>query len=111
MPVLASSLQSLGIDYFTHIDYAIYNIKGASNLFAVDFFKNDDGTKPVGQFIRTLDVKMKAKVVLDLHRLEMLGNEAREPLSKHLEDDIFEISLPPLSIFPRAYAFYLHEYP
>ncbi|MEE8886407.1 MAG: type II toxin-antitoxin system RelE/ParE family toxin [Eubacteriales bacterium] len=26
-----------------------------------------------------------------MHRLEMLGNEAREPLSKHLEGDIFEL--------------------
>ena len=34
---------------------------------------------------------MKAKVVSDLNRLEMLGNEAKEPLSKHLEDDIFEL--------------------
>lgn len=34
---------------------------------------------------------MKAKVVSDLHRLEMLGNDARAPLSKFLEDDIFEL--------------------
>lgn len=39
----------------------------------------------------SLDTKMKAKVVSDLHRLEMLGNEARAPLSKFLEDDIFEL--------------------
>lgn len=60
-------------------------------MFSVNFYRKDDGTKPVGQFIRNLDVKMKAKVVSDLHRLEMLGNEARAPLSKHLEDDIFEL--------------------
>lgn len=60
-------------------------------MFSVDFYREEDGSKPVGQFIRSLDVKMKAKVVSDLHRLEMLGNEAREPLSKHLEDDIFEL--------------------
>lgn len=60
-------------------------------MFDVNFFKEEDGTKPVGQFIRTLDVKMKAKVVSDLHKLEALGNEAEEPLSKHLEDGIFEI--------------------
>ena len=58
--------------------------------FSVDFFKEDDGTKPVGTFIKSLDVKMKAKVVADLHLLEEYGNMAREPLSKHLEDDIFE---------------------
>lgn len=60
-------------------------------MFSVDFYREEDGSKPVGTFIRNLDVKMKAKVVSDLHRLEMLGNEARAPLSKHLEDDIFEL--------------------
>lgn len=60
-------------------------------MFSVNFYREDDGSKPVGQFIRSLNVKMKAKVVSDLHRLEMLGNEARAPLSKHLEDDIFEL--------------------
>lgn len=34
---------------------------------------------------------MKAKVVADLHLLEEYGNMAREPLSKHLEDGIFEV--------------------
>ena len=59
--------------------------------FSVDFFKEDDGTKPVGIFIRSLDVKMKAKVVANLHLLEEYGNLACEPLSKHLEDNIFEV--------------------
>ena len=59
--------------------------------FSVDFFKEDDGTKPVGIFIKSLNVKMKAKVVSDLHLLEEYGNMAREPLSKHLEDGIFEV--------------------
>lgn len=38
--------------------------------FKVDFYKKDDGTKPVGQFIRSLDLKMKAKVVANMHLLE-----------------------------------------
>ena len=38
--------------------------------FKVDFYKKEDGTKPVGQFIRSLDIKMKAKVVADMHLLE-----------------------------------------
>ena len=59
--------------------------------FSVDFYKDDDGTKPVGIFIRSLEVRMKAKVVADLHLLEEYGNMAREPLSKHLDDGIFEI--------------------
>ena len=61
------------------------------DIFKVDFYKKEDGTKPVGQFIRGLDVKMKAKVVANMHLLEEYGNMAREPLSKELEDGIFEL--------------------
>lgn len=59
--------------------------------FRVDFYKKEDGTKPVGQFIRSLDLKMKAKVVANMHLLEEYGNMAREPLSKELGDGIFEL--------------------
>ncbi|WP_408070141.1 type II toxin-antitoxin system RelE/ParE family toxin [Butyrivibrio sp. JL13D10] len=74
-------------------DYVIYNIKKGllvSN-FKVDFYKEIDGKKPVGVFIRSLDIKMKAKVVANLHLLEEYGNLAREPLSKELEEGIFEL--------------------
>ena len=59
--------------------------------FSVDFYREDNGSKPVGQFIRTLPSRMKAKVIGDLELLEEYGNLAREPLSKHLEDGIFEL--------------------
>ena len=59
--------------------------------FSVEFFREDDGTKPVGQFIRSLPTKLKAKVVGDLNILEEYGISAREPLSKFLEDGIFEL--------------------
>lgn len=59
--------------------------------FKVDFFREVDGTKPVGQFIRSLNIKMKAKVVANMHLLEEYGNNAREPLSKELEEGIFEL--------------------
>ncbi len=75
-----------------YIAYATYSIYVECNmLFVVDFFREADGTKPVAQFIRTLPVKLKAKVVADLHLLEEYGNKAREPLSKSLGDGIFEI--------------------
>ena len=59
--------------------------------FKVDFYREEDGSKPLGVFIRSLDMKMKAKVVANLHLLEEYGNQAREPLSKMLDDGIFEI--------------------
>ncbi len=61
--------------------------------FKVDFYKEEDGSKPVGQFIRSLDIKMKAKVVANMHLLEEYGNMAREPLSKDLGGGIFELRI------------------
>lgn len=59
--------------------------------FKVDFYREADGSKPVGVFIKSLKVKMKAKVIANLQLLEEYGNMAREPLSKELEDGIFEL--------------------
>ena len=59
--------------------------------FRVDFFTEDDGTKSVAEFIKSLNKKLGAKVISDLNILEEYGNLAREPLSKYLEDGIFEI--------------------
>lgn len=46
--------------------------------YRIYFFKEADGTKPLAQYIKTLDLKLKAKVVTDLHILEELGNLARD---------------------------------
>ncbi len=59
--------------------------------FRVDFYRDVNGNKPLGEFIRSLDIKMKAKLVASLHLLEEYGNLAREPLSKYLGDGIYEI--------------------
>ncbi len=70
-------------------NYAIYSMT-RGEMYRVDFYQMENGTKPVGEFIRTLRVELRAKVVSDLYRLELLGVEAREPLSKPLGDGIFE---------------------
>lgn len=59
--------------------------------FEIKFFKKEDGTKPLGAFIKSLDAKLRAKVVTELELLEEYGNLAREPLSKPLDDGIFEV--------------------
>ena len=62
-----------------YIAYATYSIYvGCNMLFVVDFFREADGTKPVAQFIRSLPVKLRAKVVADLHLLEEYGNKAKD---------------------------------
>ena len=59
--------------------------------FEVIFYREADGRKPLSDFIRTLDIRLKAKVVANLQLLEEYGNQAREPLSKMLSDGIFEM--------------------
>ena len=51
-------------------------------MSSVDLYREEDGSKPVGDVNRTLDVKMNDKVVSDLHSSQMLVNEERSPLSK-----------------------------
>ena len=61
-------------------------------MFSVDFYQLHDGTKPVGQFIRSIeDQKLKAKVLRGLKLLETYGNKLREPDSKALEDGILKL--------------------
>lgn len=60
-------------------------------IFTVIFYKEMNGSKPLSEFIKSLNIKMKAKVVANLHLLEEYGNLAREPLSKPLGDGIFEV--------------------
>ena len=59
--------------------------------FEVTFYEKLNGDCPVEEFILSLDVKMRAKMLGLLELLEEKGNQLREPYSKHLEDGIFEI--------------------
>lgn len=59
--------------------------------FTVEFYEDADGDKPVEEFLLSLDVKMRAKLLGILDILQEKGNLLREPYSKHLEDGIFEI--------------------
>ncbi|MBR4576027.1 MAG: type II toxin-antitoxin system RelE/ParE family toxin [Clostridia bacterium] len=50
-----------------------------------------DGTYPIQDFIESLDIKMKTKVLWTVKVFEQFGTELREPYSKYLRDDIFEL--------------------
>lgn len=79
-----------------HIDkrgYIPYNKKGEINLqkFKVDYYKKEDGSCPVREFLDSLDKKMRAKLLRTIMLLEENGSELRAPHSKALEDGIFEL--------------------
>ena len=61
------------------------------NKFEVILYENENGECPVEEFMSTLEIKMRAKMVGLLEILEEKGNELREPYSKHLSDGIFEL--------------------
>ncbi len=58
--------------------------------FEIIFFEKEDGSRPVEDFLLSLDIKMRAKMIGLLELLEEYGNQLREPYSKHLDDGIFE---------------------
>ncbi|HCA21118.1 MAG TPA: type II toxin-antitoxin system RelE/ParE family toxin [Lachnospiraceae bacterium] len=70
------------------------------------FYHDENGRKPLGEFINSLQPRLKAKVVGDLHLLEEYGNLAREPLSKHLGDGIFELRTIEQSVIVRILYFF-----
>lgn len=61
------------------------------NSYEVLFYEKENGECPVEEFLSSLDIKMRVKMVGLLEILEEKGNMLREPYSKHLDDGIFEI--------------------
>lgn len=57
----------------------------------VEFYDLPDGSEPAKDFLDTLDLKMQAKMVMEIQLLEDLGTSLRMPYSEHLEDGIFEL--------------------
>lgn len=59
--------------------------------FDIIFYDKPDGTEPVKEFLDSLDVKMRAKMIRTIVMLQKNGYELREPYSKMLNDGILEL--------------------
>lgn len=59
--------------------------------FEIIFYDKSDGTEPVKEFLDSLNVKMRAKMVREIELLAVNGPELREPYSKAIGDGIFEL--------------------
>lgn len=59
--------------------------------YQVLFFEKENGEIPAEDFIKSLDIKMAAKVYRLLVMISENGPNLREPYSKHLDDGIFEL--------------------
>lgn len=75
--------------------------------FEIIVYSKKDGTEPVVDFIYSLSSKLKAKLIQEVDLLADMGNELREPYSKHLEDGIFELRVKQGSEISRVLYFFV----
>lgn len=68
-------------------DVSIYDNIKIMNLI---FYKRIDGTKPAGEFIKTLTTGMKAKVMRDIDLLEKYGFDLGMPYVKKMQGKKYE---------------------
>ena len=74
----------------------------------IEFYQKPDGSEPAVDFLRSLNDKMRAKMVRTIDLLEEHGNKLRAPESKMLEDGIFELRATSSGNITRVlYFFYL----
>ncbi len=78
-------------------------------VFEVIFYEKSNGDKPVKEFILSLDIKIRAKLLGLLELLQEKGNQLREPYSKHLDDGIFEIRCKVGNNIVRVLYFFYYE--
>lgn len=79
------------------------------NKFTVIFYEDENGGKPVEEFLLSLDKKMRAKILGILGILEEKGNTLREPYSKPLGDGIFEVRCKIGTDITRVLYFFYYE--
>ena len=76
----------------------------------VEFYTKTDGTKPAGEFMKSLEPKMKKKMSELIFALERFGTKLRAPYSKHIQDGIFELRAQVGTDISRAlYFFYVGD--
>lgn len=78
-------------------------------MFEVEFYKLENGERPVISFLNTLDKKMRTKAAMSLQLLEQYGNQLREPQSKYIEDGIFELRIKFSSDITRIFYFFFRD--
>lgn len=77
--------------------------------FEVIFYEKSNGICPVEEFLESLDIKMRAKLVGLLELLEEVGTQLREPYSKPIDDGIFEIRCKVGTNITRVLYFFYYE--
>ncbi|MFH1362584.1 MAG: type II toxin-antitoxin system RelE/ParE family toxin [Candidatus Omnitrophota bacterium] len=77
-----------------------------NRLKAVCYYVDDRGDNPVKEFIESLSLAERAKVLAYINELKKQGNNLRRPMADYLEDGIYELRPKNNRIF---YFFYLRD--
>lgn len=73
----------------------------------IEFYEKD-GDCPVRDFLNDiLNNKLKSKILKDITKLSLLGNKARMPLSRYVEDGILELRTEQNSNYSRIFYFFV----
>lgn len=72
----------------------------------VVFYEKENGEIPVKNFLDSLDMKMRNKVLGQISVLEVYGRTLREPYSKYIKDGIFELRIQFASDITRIFYFF-----
>lgn len=82
------------------------NKKGTMEAINIELYDTTDGKCPMKDFLRSLDPKMKAKVLRTIDLLEKNGTALRKPLSSSMGDGIFELRVKQSSNISRVFYFF-----
>lgn len=75
--------------------------------FEIIFYKTETGENPVQEFLDSLDVKMRTKVLFSMRVIRENGFQTRMPYSKELDDGIFELRAQSGSDISRVLYFFI----
>ncbi|MGD2108290.1 MAG: type II toxin-antitoxin system RelE/ParE family toxin [Phycisphaerae bacterium] len=72
----------------------------------VVFYREDDGTVPLLDWLDTLPAKLQDKCRARIERLGRFGHELRRPVADFLRDDIYELRVAHLGVNYRMLYFF-----
>ncbi len=76
-------------------------------MFKITFYQTVEGVTPAIEFLDGLDVRAADKVRRGLELLRLFGNALREPNSKKLNKDLFELRVIESSNIYRMFYFFV----
>lgn len=72
-------------------EYTRISIMTQQTDWTTEFYVEDDGTSPVEEFLDSLDLKTRTRFRWSMEQLRVRNVQAREPLARHLEGDLWEL--------------------